>query len=167
MGLFGKKKLDKKADPEKLKKAGHQSPKDEKVKEGSEPKVKAAKKKKSESEKTKKADDQSSKNEKNKVVPTVTGDAYKVLVRPIVTEKSSKMAKDGKYVFAVSMESNKIGIKQAVKAVYGVDPVSVQVMRILGKPVKNRYGYGRRKHWRKAIVTLKSGQSIDVFKTNV
>ena len=94
-----------------------------------------------------------------------TGDAYRILLRPIVTEKSMKLSESGQYVFEVAPGANKIAIKKAVKAVYGVDPTDVAVMRVLGRPSRSRYGKGRRKHWRKAIVTLKKGQTIEVFTT--
>jgi len=95
-----------------------------------------------------------------------TGSAYQVLLRPIVTEKSTRLSKEGKYVFEVAMKANKIEIKKAVKNVYGVDPTDVTVLRILGKPKRSRYGRGRTKNWRKAVVTVKKGQSIEVFTTN-
>jgi large subunit ribosomal protein L23 len=98
--------------------------------------------------------------------PRATGDAFRVLVRPIVTEKSSRLSKDGTYVFEVSSGANKLSVKQAVKAVYHVEPEEVRVLRVLGKPVRTRAGYGRRKSWKKAIVTLKKGQTIDVFASN-
>lgn len=101
-----------------------------------------------------------------KVAPkTNTGSAYQVLLRPIVTEKSTRLAKESKYVFEVAMNANKIEIKKAVKNVYGVDPTDVTVLRVLGKPKRTRFGRGRTKHWRKAVVTLKKGQSIEVFAT--
>ncbi len=92
-----------------------------------------------------------------------TGEAHRVLVRPLVTEKGTAMAKEGKYVFEISARTNKLEIKKAVKAVYGVDAKEVRVMTVLGKPVRSRTGYGRRSDWRKAVVTLKKGQSIDLF----
>jgi len=98
-------------------------------------------------------------------LPSDTGDAHRVLLRPIVTEKTMKLAEIGQYVFEVAPGSNKIEVKKAVKAVYGVEPTDVAVMRFLGKPTRTRYGKGRRKHWRKAVVTLKKGQSIELFTT--
>lgn len=92
-----------------------------------------------------------------------TGDAYRVLIRPLVTEKTTTMAKDGKYAFEVSARTNKLAIKRAVKDLYGVDAVAVAVMSVYGKPVRGRFGRSRRSSWRKAFVTLKKGQSIDVF----
>ena len=69
----------------------------------------------------------------------------------------------GGYAFEVADGANKISIKKAVKDLYGVDAVAVRVLRVLGKPVRTRAGYSRRSTWRKAYVTLKPGQTLDVF----
>lgn len=95
--------------------------------------------------------------------PRETGAAYRVLVRPIVTEKTTRLGRDNQYAFEVAMTANKLEIRKAVKAVYGVTPADVRVMRIFGKPVRSRAGMSRRSTWRKAIVTLKKGDRIDQF----
>jgi large subunit ribosomal protein L23 len=95
--------------------------------------------------------------------PRETGHAYKVLVRPLVTEKSTALAQLGQYAFEVSTRANKVEIRKAVKAVYGVLPTSVRVITVLGKPVRSRTGMSRRSSWRKAVVTLKKGDRIDLF----
>lgn len=121
--------------------------------------------KKTEKPAAKKADAKPAKKEAPKKAASDTGEAYRVLLRPIVTEKSMKLSEGGQYVFEVAPGANKIEIKKAVKAVYDVDPTDVAVMRFLGKTTRTRHGNGRRKHWRKAIVTLKKGQSIELFTT--
>jgi len=97
------------------------------------------------------------------VSPRETGQAYRVLVRPIVTEKTTRLGQVNQYAFEVAMTANKLEIRKAVKAVYGVTPTDVRVMRIFGKPVRSRAGMSRRSAWRKAIVTLKKGDRIDQF----
>lgn len=92
-----------------------------------------------------------------------TGAAHRVLVRPLVTEKTTALGQLGQYAFEVSKDANKIEIRKAVKAVYGVAPVSVRVITVLGKPVRSRKGTPRRSSWRKALVTLKKGERIDLF----
>jgi len=144
MGLFTKKKKD----TEKTEKV---APKKATAKEVKKPAKKAEKKPAAKKSAPQKSD---------------TGSAYQVLLRPIVTEKSTRLSKEGKYVFEVAMKANKIEIKKAVKNVYGVDPTSVTVLRVLGKPKRTRFGRGRTKNWRKAVVTLRKGQSIEVFATN-
>ena len=90
--------------------------------------------------------------------------AYKILVKPLVTEKVSNLGALNQYVFAVALKTNKIEVAKAVKEVYGIKPVSVNMIKMAGK--KARYGRisGRRKDWKKAIVTLPSGQTIKIYE---
>lgn len=92
------------------------------------------------------------------------GNAYKILAKPLVTEKVSNLGALNKYVFAVALRTNKIEVAKAVREVYGVKPVSVNVIKMEGK--KARYGRisGRRKDWKKAIVTLPKGETIKVYE---
>ena len=90
-----------------------------------------------------------------------------ILIRPILTEKSLKLAKDlNKYTFAVNTKVNKIEIKKAIEDKYDVKVVNVKVINVLGK-VK-RFGAkrieGRRKNFKKAIVTLNKKDKIDIFE---
>ena len=88
---------------------------------------------------------------------------YEVIRRPIITEKSTVLAERGKYVFEVALDAPKARIKEAVELAFGVGVVQVNVMNVKGK-VK-RYG-GRPKpqrSWKKAIVTLKPGEKIELF----
>ncbi len=87
--------------------------------------------------------------------------AFKTLLRPVVTEKSSRRA--GQYTFEVHPEATKADVQNAVQNVYGVRPVAVNSMNRLGKMV--RYGrlYGRTRGRKKAIVTLPDGKTIDVM----
>ena len=92
-----------------------------------------------------------------------TGHAYRILVRPLVTEKTTALQQLGQYAFEVTKGANKMEVRKAVKAVYGVTPTSVRVITVLGKPVRSRTGMTRRSSWRKAMVTLKKGDRIDLF----
>ncbi|MEK7546109.1 MAG: 50S ribosomal protein L23 [Patescibacteria group bacterium] len=92
-----------------------------------------------------------------------TGSAYRVLVRPLVTEKTTALSQIGQYAFEVAKGANKLEVRKAVKSVYGVTPTGVRVITVLGKPVRSRTGMSRRSSWRKAIVTLKKGDRIDLF----
>lgn len=95
---------------------------------------------------------------------SVFGDAYKIIMKPLVTEKVSGLGVLNKYVFAVAKNTNKIEVAKAIKEIYGIKPVSVNVIRMSGK--KARYGRigGRRKDWKKAIVTLPKGEAIKVYE---
>jgi large subunit ribosomal protein L23 len=92
------------------------------------------------------------------------GNAYRILIKPLVTEKVSNLGVLNKYVFAVAKEANKIEVAKAIKEIYGVKPVGVNMINRLGK--KARYGRisGWRKDWKKAIVTLPQGQTIKIYE---
>lgn len=93
-----------------------------------------------------------------------TGNAYKVLMHPVVSEKSAGMAQQGKYVFSVEKNTNKIEIKKAIQNVYGVRVIDITTVVMYGK--RKRFGRiaGRRSSWKKAVVTLAAGQSIDLYE---
>ncbi len=110
----------------------------------------------------KKADTKEEKKVKEEKIKT--GRAYDVLVRPLITEKGSSVNSEGKYLFEVGVDSNKIEIAKAVKEVYGVNPISVNVINTKGKKVRFGRNFGKRKDWKKAIVTLPKGESINVYE---
>ncbi len=86
-----------------------------------------------------------------------------IIKKPWVTEKSARLSELGKYVFIVKHKATKPEIKKAVKEAYKVDPVQVQIVN--RPPKKKRFGStmkGRQQGYRKAIVTLKTGQKIDL-----
>lgn len=93
-----------------------------------------------------------------------TGDAYRILVRPLVTEKTARLASRGQYGFVVSPDANRIQIAAAVEAVYGIRPVSVNVSSQAGKEVRFGQKLGRRRHTKKAFVTLPPGKKISVYE---
>ncbi|PIR47551.1 50S ribosomal protein L23 [Candidatus Uhrbacteria bacterium CG10_big_fil_rev_8_21_14_0_10_50_16] len=93
-----------------------------------------------------------------------SGDAYRVLVRPLVTEKSARLASEGVYTFQVAKGVDKIYVRQAVKALYNVDPVRVNILNQRGKEVRVGRVTGSRNHWRKAYVFMGKGQHLDVYE---
>lgn len=93
-----------------------------------------------------------------------------ILVRPILTEKILKMQETArKYGFVVNIEANKIEIKNAVEQKFDVSVTDVTTIRVKGKTKQSntRRGLtrGKRADWKKAIVTLREGDSIDFFAT--
>ena len=86
-----------------------------------------------------------------------------ILVKPVVSEKSYSLMDLGKYTFEVDPQSNKTEIKIAVERVFGVKVASVNTLKRQGKTRRTRYGLGKRKDVKRAIVTLVAGESIDVF----
>jgi len=101
---------------------------------------------------------------KGVVKKSAHGNAYKIIMKPLVTEKVSSLGALNKYVFAVAKNANKIEVAKAIKEVYGIKPIGVNVIRMSGK--KARYGRisGRRKDWKKAIITLPKGQTIKIYE---
>jgi large subunit ribosomal protein L23 len=86
-----------------------------------------------------------------------------VLVKPVISEKSYRLADDGKYTFIVAPGSNKTQIRQAVEAVFRVKVAGVNTVNRQGKRRRTRFGWGKRPDTKRAIVTLAEGERIDIF----
>ncbi|OGL93713.1 50S ribosomal protein L23 [Candidatus Uhrbacteria bacterium RIFOXYA2_FULL_40_9] len=87
-----------------------------------------------------------------------------VIIRPLVTEKASFLASQSQYLFEVKLEANRIQVYKSIIALYGVKPVSVNIVNMKGKRVRFGRTNGRRKDWKKAIVTIPKGKTIDVYE---
>lgn len=89
---------------------------------------------------------------------------YEVLRRPLITEKNSRLQTQDKYAFEIAREANKQQVRQAVETAFSVKVTKVNVMTVPGKHRR----VGRRQvmspMWKKAIVTLKSGDKIELFE---
>ena len=90
---------------------------------------------------------------------------YDVLRRPLVTEKYTALQAEGKYAFEVDGEASKYQIKQAVEKAFKVDVIAVNVMTVPGKTRRLGRQLLPAHPWKKAIVTLKVGDKIDVFES--
>jgi large subunit ribosomal protein L23 len=95
-------------------------------------------------------------------VSALAKDPRDVLLAPVVSEKSYGLLDEGKYTFLVDPRANKTEIKIAVENVFGVKVQSVNTINRKGKARRTRFGVGRRKDTKRAIVTLREG-SIDIF----
>jgi large subunit ribosomal protein L23 len=89
---------------------------------------------------------------------------YKVLRRPLITEKNSALQAQGKYAFKVAEEANKEQIKQAVEKAFKVTVTGVNVMTVAGKRRRMRGREITSPSWKKALVTLKPGDKIELFE---
>jgi large subunit ribosomal protein L23 len=89
-------------------------------------------------------------------------DPRDVIIAPIVSEKSYSLIDDGKYTFEVDPRANKTEIKLAIEKIFDVKVGSVNTLNRPGKTRRTKFGLGKRKDTKRAIVTLKSG-SIDIF----
>jgi large subunit ribosomal protein L23 len=83
----------------------------------------------------------------------------------LITEKGTRIRenKNG-YLFEVARDANKIEIKQAVEAIFSVKVDSIRTLRVHGKPKRMGRYAGHRSDWKKAVVTLKKGQTIELFE---
>ncbi len=93
-----------------------------------------------------------------------TAEAYKILIKPLVTEKATDLANFNKYCFEVAKNANKIEIQKAIKNLYGVEPLDVNIINMRGKRVRYGRVSGKKKNWKKAIVTLKQGDKIAIYE---
>jgi large subunit ribosomal protein L23 len=94
-------------------------------------------------------------------------DAFSTIIRPVVSEKSTVLGNDGKYVFEVAPTANKIQIKQAVEQAFAnkkVQVSAVNILRVTGKVRRRGRSVGMTRSWKKAVVTLRAGQRLDLFE---
>jgi large subunit ribosomal protein L23 len=91
-------------------------------------------------------------------------DYDRVLIEPVLSEKANILREEGKYVFKVDPRADKTQIKEAVRRLYNVHPVSCTVMRVGGKPKRQRYKAGYTSSWKKAIVRLSKDEKISIFE---
>jgi large subunit ribosomal protein L23 len=90
---------------------------------------------------------------------------HRTIVRPIVTEQSSAAYQDrGEYTFRVASDATKTSIRSAVEQLFGVKVTGVWTSNQRGKSRKVGAAVGRRPHWKKAVVKLRDGDTIDIFE---
>lgn len=92
------------------------------------------------------------------------GMSYRLLHSPRVSEKAAILASRNIYVFNVPIEAEKIAIAKAVKDLYGVSVIAVRTLSGIGKRYTRGKVKGQRNNWKKAYVTVKSGQKIDLYE---
>lgn len=91
-------------------------------------------------------------------------DPRDIILRPVVSEKSYDMIAQNRYTFEVDKRATKPQIADAVTEIFGVTVEKVNTMNVAGKPRRLRYRAGTTRSWKKAIVTLKEGDSIEFFE---
>ena len=90
-------------------------------------------------------------------------DPREIIIRPVITEHSYDMMSKNTYTFEVAKEANKIEIAKAVEAIFNVKVVKVNTLNVKSKPKRVRFATGRTRTWKKAMVTLKEGDTIELF----
>ncbi len=90
---------------------------------------------------------------------------YNVIIRPIVSERSYDQMSQNKYTFEVAKGAAKEEIKAAVESLFNVKVVKVNTMNVKPKTKRVRYVAGKTRSWKKAIVTVAEGDTIEIFGT--
>jgi large subunit ribosomal protein L23 len=95
----------------------------------------------------------------------MTKEPRTIVRRAMISEKGTRLReKQNGYLFEVSRDANKIEIKRAIEAIFNVKVDSVRTIRVHGKPKRQGRFAGHRPDWKKALVTLAKGQSIELFE---
>ena len=90
-------------------------------------------------------------------------DPREVIIRPIISEHSFDMMQENVYTFEVAKSANKVEIAQAVEEIFDVTVVKVNTLNVKAKPKRVRYQVGKTRTWKKAMVTVAEGDSIEIF----
>lgn len=94
----------------------------------------------------------------------MAANARDILIRPYITEKTTALMADNKYIFIVPLKANKVEIRQAVEEVFKVKVEAVNTLRVLGKTKRMGRTEGKRPDFKKAIVKLAPGERIEFFE---
>ena len=90
---------------------------------------------------------------------------YEVIRKPLLTEKSTRLKEEGNhYLFRVAKTANKVEIKQAIEGLFKVTVLNVRTIQVRGKVKRLGRFQGRRPDWKKAVATLKQGDSIELYE---
>src|SRR3712207_4711293 len=87
-----------------------------------------------------------------------------VLLAPVVSEKSYSLLTDRKYTFKVHRSAHKTQVRQAVESLFGVTVENVNIVKVQAKPKRRGMTKGTRPGWKKAIVQLREGDTIEIFE---
>lgn len=90
-------------------------------------------------------------------------DPREVIIRPIISEHSYDMMEKNCYTFEVAKTANKVEIAQAIEAIFNVKVAKVNTLNVKAKPKRVRAQLGKTRTWKKAMVTLKEGDTIELF----
>lgn len=90
--------------------------------------------------------------------------AREIIIKPVVTEKSVDLMQENKYCFKVAKDANKIEIKNAIEEIFKVTVTNVNTVNVHGKMKRMGRTQGKTASWKKAVVTLREGDSIEVFE---
>ena len=89
---------------------------------------------------------------------------YAILKRPLITEKTTLMQEDGRYVFEVAKNATKLEVKEAVQEAFVVTVTKVNTMNVIGKMIRFGSRFSQKRSWKKAVVSVAQGDSITLFE---
>lgn len=104
------------------------------------------------------------KKQNKKVEPKIHSAAYRILHNPVITEKTAHQEADGVYTFKVDKSANKVTVRRAIQDVYGVNPKDVRIINVLGKNSRSGHKKKKKSQYKKAIISLNKGDSIQIFE---
>lgn len=87
-----------------------------------------------------------------------------MIIEPVISEKSYALMSEGKYTFRIHDRARKPQIAEAVEKIFDVDVVGVRVARVQPKPKRRNMYMGRTRRWKKAVIQLAPGQTIELFE---
>jgi large subunit ribosomal protein L23 len=87
-----------------------------------------------------------------------------VLIKPLITEKNTMLGAEGKYTFKIDRRANKVQVKEAVEAIFKVNVTAVNTISVPPKTRRVGRTIGKTQAWKKAVVTLQTGQRIEIFE---
>jgi large subunit ribosomal protein L23 len=90
--------------------------------------------------------------------------ARQVIIRPVISEKSYALLAANKYTFRVNEKANKTQVRQAIEEIFGVRVSGVSTVNVKPKPKRRGFTSGKRRQWKKAVVTLHPEDSIELFE---
>lgn len=93
-------------------------------------------------------------------------DPRDIILRPVISEKSYDLIEQNRYTFEVAKTAKKPQIAAAITEIFGVTVTNVNTMNVNGKPRRVRAAKGKTRDWKKAIVTLKEGDTIEFFQSH-
>lgn len=91
-------------------------------------------------------------------------EARDIILKPMVSEKSYDLVSEKKYTFKVDPRATKLAVRKAVEEIFKVHVTKVNTVRMRGKRKRQGYTSGRRPDWKKAVVTLREGEKIEIFE---
>ena len=90
-------------------------------------------------------------------------EAREIIIRPVITERSYDVMEQGCYTFEVAKNANKIEVAKAIEEIFGVKVVKVNTLNVKPKVKRVRYKAGKTRTWKKAMVYLAEGETIEIF----